>query len=146
MVTVPFFCPDVAPLKKNPVFLYAGDNFQKPNPFNPDVIVALDPIMEKKLDALGVMISQFAEGGANGSADLLPAGDADKQQKRHQQVRENFKRRQQGIAERFRSKLGEWYSEDQAAHVKFAEAFEVCEYGARPNKDELKRLFPFFEK
>ncbi len=146
MVTVPFFCPDVPALKKNPVFFYSGDNFQKPNPFTPDVIIALDSIMDKKLDALGVMISQFAEGGANGSADLLPADDAGKQEKRHQQVRENFMRRQQGIADRFRAKLGEWYPADEAAKVKFAEGFEICEYGARPNKDELKRLFPFFEK
>ena len=31
MVTVPFFCPDTPALKKNPVFLYASDDFQKPN-------------------------------------------------------------------------------------------------------------------
>jgi hypothetical protein len=133
-------------MKKNPVFMYSGDNFQKPNPFNPDVIVALDSIMETKLDALGVMISQFAEGGANGDANLMPENDAAKQEKRKQQVRENFKRRQAGIADRFRTKLGEWYSADDAAKVKYAEAFEICEYGARPNKEELKRLFPFFGK
>jgi hypothetical protein len=28
--------------------------------------------------------------------------------------------------------------------VKFAEAFEICEYGRQPDKAELKRLFPFF--
>jgi N-acetylglucosamine malate deacetylase 1 len=145
MVTVPFFCPDVPALKKNPVFFYSGDNFQKPNPFAPDVIVALDDVMDKKLDALGVMVSQFAEGGANGSADLLP-DDPEKQPKRHAQVRDNFKRRQQGIADKFRPKLEEWYGADQALKVKYAEAFEICEYGSRPNKAELKRLFPFFEK
>src|SRR2546426_274678 len=32
MVTVPFFCPDVPPLTKNPVFMYYGDQFKKPNP------------------------------------------------------------------------------------------------------------------
>ncbi|MGY8733776.1 MAG: PIG-L deacetylase family protein, partial [Pirellulales bacterium] len=30
MVTVPFFCPDVPHLKKNPVFLYSSDRFTKP--------------------------------------------------------------------------------------------------------------------
>jgi N-acetylglucosamine malate deacetylase 1 len=144
MVTVPFFCPDVPPLKKNPVFMYSGDNFQKPNPFNPDVIISMDEIMETKLDALGVMISQFAEGGANGSPDLMPENDPEKQKARKEQVRKNFTNRQQGIANRFRNKLSEWYPAEAATKVKFAEAFEVCEYGARPNKDELKRLFPFF--
>lgn len=144
MVTVPFFCPDVPPMKKNPVFMYSGDNFQKPNPFNPDVIVSTDDILETKLDALGVMISQFAEGGANGSADLMPENDPEKRKARQAQVRKNFTRRQQGIADRFRTKLSEWYPADAAAKVKTAEAFEICEYGARPNKEELKKLFPFF--
>ncbi|NOX55443.1 MAG: PIG-L family deacetylase, partial [Planctomycetes bacterium] len=40
MVTVPFFCPDVPPLKRNPVFLYSSDRFQKPYPFQADVVVA----------------------------------------------------------------------------------------------------------
>jgi hypothetical protein len=30
--------------------------------------------------------------------------------------------------------------------VKAAEAFEVCEYGSQPSRDELLRLFPFFGK
>jgi hypothetical protein len=28
--------------------------------------------------------------------------------------------------------------------VKFAEAFEISEYGRRPNAEEIRRLFPFF--
>ena len=35
--------------------------------------------------------------------------------------------------------------DEKAAAIKYAEAFEVCEYGAQPDKKELKRLFPFFE-
>jgi LmbE family N-acetylglucosaminyl deacetylase len=144
MVTVPFFCPDVAPLKSNPAFFYYPDGFQKPNPFNPDLVVSVDDVMEKKLDALGVMVSQFAEGGANGSANLLP-DDPAKQKARHQQVRDNFAKRQQGLANRFRTKLGDWYPEGKASAVKQVEAFEICEYGAQPDKKELKRLFPFFD-
>jgi len=64
MVTVPFFCPDVPFLKKNPVFLYASDGFQRPNPFRADVAVAIDDVMESTLDALLVMESQIHEGGA----------------------------------------------------------------------------------
>ncbi|MCI0747449.1 MAG: PIG-L family deacetylase [Verrucomicrobia subdivision 3 bacterium] len=145
MVTVPFFCPDVPPLKKNPVFLYYQDRFQKPNPFDPDVVVAVDSVMDKKLDALGVMVSQFYEGGANGSEELVPS-DPEKQKARHQQVRDGFSRRNQSIADRFREKLQDWYPQSDAAKVKFAEAFEVCEYGSQPDKAQLKRLFPFFEK
>ena len=144
MVTVPFFVPDVAPLKKNPVFVYCQDRFQKPTPFAPDVIVAVDTVMNKKLDALGVMVSQFAEGGANGSASLFPADSAG-QEKRHKDVRENFRKRQLGITEGCRAKLGEWYAADRAASIQYVEAFEICEYGSQPDKAALKRLFPFFD-
>jgi LmbE family N-acetylglucosaminyl deacetylase len=144
MVTVPFFGPDVPPLQKNPAFFYYPDRFQKPNPFRPDVIVSIDSVIEKKLDALAVIVSQFYEGGANGSADLMPT-DPEKQKARHRQVREGFARRNQSIAGQFRDKLDEWYGKDKGAQVKHAEAFEICEYGRRPDKNELKKLFPFFD-
>jgi LmbE family N-acetylglucosaminyl deacetylase len=143
MVTVPHFCPDTPILQKNPVFMYFPDRFQKPNPFKPDVVVDVGPTMEKKLDALGVMVSQFAEGGANGSADLMPS-DPEGQKRRHQQVRESMARRNSSLADRFRKELGEWYGAGKAGQVKYAEAFELCEYGAQPDKKELQRLFPFF--
>ena len=143
MVTVPFFCPDVPCLKRNPVFMYFPDGFQKPNPFQPDVAVAIDSVIEKKLDALDALVSQFYEGGANGSADLIPSDPA-KQQERKRQVRAGFDRRSQGIAQRFRSKLTDFYGQDKANSIKYAEAFEICEYGRRPNQQELKQLFPFF--
>lgn len=143
MVTVPFFCPDVPYLKKNPVFMYYPDGFQKPNPFQPDIAIAIDPVIEKKLGALDALVSQFYEGGANGSPELVPSDPA-KQQERKRQVRAGFDRRNQNIAQRFRTKLGEFYGQDKASSIKYAEAFEICEYGRRPDQQELKKLFPFF--
>jgi LmbE family N-acetylglucosaminyl deacetylase len=143
MVTVPHFCPEVPALKTNPVFLFYPDAFQKPTPFQPDIVVAIDPVIEKKLDALDMLESQFYEGGALGSADLIPT-DPGKQEERRRQVREAHARRNQGIATRFRDKLAEWYPKDRASKVQFAEAFEICEYGRRPDRAELARLFPFF--
>jgi LmbE family N-acetylglucosaminyl deacetylase len=143
MVTVPFFCPDVPAMKKNPVFMYYTDRFQKPAPSKPDIVISIDPVVEKKLDALGVMISQFAEGGANGSAALYPDDPAGRKT-RERQVRDNFSRRFQSIAARFNKELTAWYPGDAAHSVKHAEAFEICEYGSQPDKAELRRLFPFF--
>lgn len=143
MVTVPFICPDVPILEKNPVFMYSSDGFQKPNPFTPDVVVAVDDVMDKKMEALGIMVSQFAEGGANGSAKLYPP-DLAGQQTRQKEVRQNFEGEQAGIAKQFRAKLAELYGPDAGSKVKYAEAFEICEYGRRPDKAELAELFPFF--
>jgi hypothetical protein len=94
-------------------------------------------VIDKKLDALDVLVSQFFEGGALGSADLM------KQQDRGRQVRTGFANRNQAVAKRFRAKLADWYGKEQADNVQYAEAFEVCEYGRRPNRDEMARLFPF---
>ena len=143
MVTVPFICPDVPALEHNPVFLYSSDGFQKPNPFMPDVALAVDEVMDKKLEALGIMVSQFAEGGANGSAKLYPA-DPEGQKARQKEVRERFAGQQSSLANQFRSKLTEWYGAQAGGKVQYAEAFELCEYGRRPDKAELARLFPFF--
>ena len=145
MVTVPFFCPDVPYLKHNPVFLYNADSFQKPNPFQPDIAIGINAVIQKKLDALNALESQFYEGGANGYPELIPSDPA-KQQERHREVRAGFEKRSQGIAQRFRSKLAEFYGQDKAASIQCAEAFEICEYGRRPDPQELKKLFPFFEE
>lgn len=142
MVTVPYFCPDVPHLKKNPVFMFYPDRFQKPNPFQPDVAVAIDAVMETKLDALDTLESQFYEGGANGSAELIP-DDPAKQAERRKQVRDGFAARSRDIAERYRDLLRASYGDDAAAKIEFAEAFEICEYGRQPTREELRRLFPF---
>lgn len=145
MVTVPFFCPDTPHMTKNPVFMYYPDRFQKPNPFKPDVVVATDSVIEKRLDALDAIPSQFYEGGANGSEALVPT-DPEKKKARAKAVRDGFARRYAGQADRFRKELVEWYGPDKGGQVRYAEGFEICEYGAQPNKTELARLFPFHGK
>jgi LmbE family N-acetylglucosaminyl deacetylase len=143
MVTVPFICPDVPYLRNNPVFMYYTDRFMKPNPSQPDIAVSIDSVIEKKLDALAIMESQFLEGGANGHIGLIPKTPEDRS-KRIAQVRAGQQSRYIALADRFRKQLIEWYGEDAGKKVKHAEAFEVCEYGRRPEKAELKKLFPFF--
>jgi LmbE family N-acetylglucosaminyl deacetylase len=144
MVAVPYFCPDVPPLKENPVFLFYSDNFQKPNPFQADVAVAIDSVIEKKLDALDTLVSQFYEGGALGSAESMPA-DPKKQVERRRQVRTGLASRSEAVARRYRDSLAKWYGKDKADKVTHAEVFEICEYGRRPDEKELRRLFLFGE-
>lgn len=142
MVAVPFFVPDVPPLKRNPVFLYTSDRFRKPNPFTPDVAVGIDEVIEPTLDALLVMESQIHEGGANGDASLFPADPAARQ-RRSQQVREELARRYSREADNFRDVLVKFYGAERANKIRYAQAFEICEYGRQPSQAELKQLFPF---
>jgi LmbE family N-acetylglucosaminyl deacetylase len=145
MVTVPFICPDSPPLKRNPVFLYSYDGFQRPVPFRADIVVAIDSVIDKKLDALAAIESQFIEGGALGSAETAPKTPEQREAKR-QQVRDSFRRRFAELANRYRDKLVELYGEQMGRKVQYAEAFEICEYGRQPSKEELHRLFPFLPK
>lgn len=144
MVTVPFFCPDVAPLTKNPVFLYSSDGFQKPYPFRPDVIVSVDQVFDQKLEAIHQLASQAYEGGADGNEQRMAAvPPAENEAGRKEWLRKRWTARQGGEADRFREALVKWYGQEKGQAVKFAEAFEICEYGRQPTPDEIKKLFPF---
>jgi LmbE family N-acetylglucosaminyl deacetylase len=144
MVTVPFFCPDVPALAKNPVFLYASDRFQKPYPFEADIVVAVDEVFELKVDALLALESQTFEGGALGSAEPTAAAPpASDPVARRQWLRDRWDRRQADEARQYREGLVKWYGAERAAGVRYAEAFEVCEFGRQPTDAEIRRLFPF---
>lgn len=141
MAAVPFLCPDTPPLKKNPVFLYSYDRFQLPTPFRPDVVVSIDSAIDRKIKALAIMESQFIEGGAMGNAERLPQ-NPDEHAAAQAQLSAAFKRRFAQIADQCRKQLIDLYGPEQGEKVQFAEAFEICEYGRRPDTEELKRLFP----
>jgi LmbE family N-acetylglucosaminyl deacetylase len=143
MVTVPFLCSDTPHLTENPVFLYAEDKFQKPVPFTADVAVAIDDVIEKKLACFDAMDSQCYEGGCNATAETVPKDKAG-QAARRKKVLDDHRAWFAGRAGRFRAALGKWYGAKRAAKVRYAEAFELCEYGRQPDEKELRRLFPFF--
>src|SRR5512139_3283883 len=50
MVTVPNIASDTPALRRNPVFMFFEDNFQKPAPFTPDVAVSIHDTISRKLD------------------------------------------------------------------------------------------------
>lgn len=147
MVTVPFFCPDTPALERNPVFLYYPDGFQKPNPFHPDIVVSIDDVFQKKIDAVDALASQIYETAYGVDAETRrrrldaipkdPAGRRAYAERIHAQ-------RNASVADRYRDQLIEWYGEEKGRAVKYAEAFELCEYGTQPSREQLKALFPFF--
>jgi LmbE family N-acetylglucosaminyl deacetylase len=143
MVTVPFYVPDTPHLAGNPVFLYTEDPFQKPTPFRADIVVAIDGVVEKKLGAFDVMESQFLEGGCNAAPESLPK-DAAGWEVRRRKVREELRSHFAARADRFRPELVKAYGKEKGRKVRYAEAFEICEYGRRPDAAEIRRLFPFY--
>ena len=145
MVTVPFFCPDTPHLTKNPLFLFTPDGFKKPNPFSGDIVVGIDDVIDKKLACVEALESQFYEGGccSGGAVNVPDPGDKKAVAARKKKVLDRFRSRFAATAKRFRGRLRELYG-DAGAGVKYAEAFEICEYGRSPGLEEIRRLFPFF--
>jgi hypothetical protein len=137
MVIVPNVAPDTPPLKKNPIFLYAQDFFQKPNPFKPDIAVDISDTYKQKIYTMAAHESQHFEWlpWTSGRLDEIPEDE---------QARLDYlaKYRKIRITEEVRESLIKWYGKDKSVFVTDAEAFEICEYGRRPSDDEIRKLFP----
>lgn len=140
MVVVPNVCPDTPPLRKNPVFLYFQDGFQRPNPFRPDVVVSIDDVLERKIKGLDAHTSQVYEWlpWVAGQLEHVPADPA----ARLEWLRKM--RSGEPLSEPLKEALRKWYG-PRGDSIRNVEAFEVCEYGRQPSKDDLKRLFPFYD-
>ncbi|MEJ7588848.1 MAG: PIG-L family deacetylase [Ferruginibacter sp.] len=137
MVAVPNVTPDMPALTKNPVFLYFQDGFQRPNPFRPDIAIDISSVFLQKIHAMDAHTSQMYE--------WLPwIGHFLPDVPRDSAGRESWlaKTRALEITSAVRSSLEKWYGKEKAALVKYAEAFELCEYGRQPTDEEKKRLFP----
>jgi len=141
MVTVPGFCPDVPALRTNPVFLYTEDEFKKPDPFVPDVVVPIDSVVDQKVGAFDAIESQFYEWEPwmGDDVDQVPRDKAQRRKWLDAQSKELFAK----TADRFRTKLIETLGAERGKAVKYVEAFEICEYGSQPSRQQLTRLFPF---
>jgi len=142
MVVVPNVVPDVPPLRKNPVFLYFQDGFQRPNPFRPDIAIAIDDVYDLKIDALDSHVSQFYEWlpWVDGSLDSVPK---DKVARKAWLAQQSQKRQ---ITPAIKASLEKWYGPEKGDRVKHAEAFEICEYGRQPNEEQIKQLFPMLPR
>jgi LmbE family N-acetylglucosaminyl deacetylase len=143
VVVAPFFVPNTAATKKNPVFLYYSDNFLRPYPFDPTIVVGIDSIAQKKWDCVSAMPSQFGDEHSWQASTLPNVPKED--QKRQEYLLNLFKQRNVDIANKYRNRLVELYGKEKGSKIKYAEAFELCQYGRQPTVEELKHLFPSFD-
>lgn len=141
MVQVPNVLPSVEPTDGNPVFLYFQDRFQRPYPFQHDITVAIDEVIDRKMDALDAHESQFYE--------WLPwVSDALDDVPEDESARMNWlkERWTGGVSDAAREGLSKWYGSERANGVEYAESFQVAEYGRQPTDDEIRRLFPMLSR
>jgi N-acetylglucosamine malate deacetylase 1 len=141
MVMVPNVLPGCPVPDREPVVIFMSDRFTKPSPLDPDLVFDIDPVMERKVDAITSHESQMFEWlpWIEKYADELP----DDPTERRNYVRARVARKPAAEADRFRHALVAKYGEAHGREVRYAEAYEVSEYGA-PLTEELSRsLFPF---
>jgi len=138
MVVVPDDLPDTPALKKNPAFFYYEDRFQRPNPFRGDVVVSIDDVVDKKVEALDSHVSQVYEWlpWVGGFLDQVPSDHNERKVwLKKQWIRSNPK-------PEFRTSLEKWYGAPKAQSTVYYEAFELCEYGTQPDEHRMRELFP----
>jgi len=140
LVVAPFFTPDTPPTKVNPVFLYYSDGFQDPKPFDPTLVVGIDDVAEKKWQCVSAMPSQFGDKDSWQGRTLpnVPEGDRERQA----YLLDLVKQRNAAVADQYRERLAALHGAEAANKIKYAEAFQISQYGRQAPVEELKRLFP----
>jgi N-acetylglucosamine malate deacetylase 1 len=68
----------------------------------------------------------------------VPAGDRE----REAHLLELVKQRNETVAKQYRDRLVALYGPDLGEKVKYAEAFQLSQYGRQVAADELKKIFP----
>jgi LmbE family N-acetylglucosaminyl deacetylase len=137
LVMVPHVCPDIQALPRNPLFLYLQDEFQLPARFRPEIVVDIDDAWDQKIGGLSAHASQVYE--------WLPWVDG-----RLDEVPEDLTRRRvwldrewsRPIEDCVRASLHRRYGAERGRQIQHAEAFQVCEYGRRPTREEMEDIFP----
>jgi LmbE family N-acetylglucosaminyl deacetylase len=140
VVVAPFFVPDTPPTRRNPVFMYYSDGFQHPYPFRADIVVSIDAAAEKKWACISAMPSQFGDADSWQARTRLdvPKEPAD----RAAFLLNMVKQRDEALANQYRAQLIALYGEQRGKQVKYAEAFQINQYGRQPSAAELRKMFP----
>lgn len=143
LLTVPNVVSDVPHLGRMPVICHVWDRFCRPCPFEPDVVIDIDPVVEAKVAALHEHTSQMYEWLPYNRGELEAVPPEGDDEARRAWLAEHLTARFRRPADLYREALVARYGKERGSRVASAEAFQVSEYGAQPSPEELGRLFPF---
>ncbi|MGG1634174.1 GlcNAc-PI de-N-acetylase [Paenibacillus sp. FSL A5-0031] len=139
---VPNSVPDAPYLEQSPLFLLMPD-YGKRHAYSPDLVVDIGSVIEKKLLGCDAHASQFYE-FAPWQRNLLD------------QVPQTWDARKDYILQYWSSfievssemlpTLDRLYEDGKSEKTKYAEPFEIADYGRRPSDTELKQLFPMLSQ
>ncbi|MGN0833755.1 MAG: PIG-L deacetylase family protein [Kiritimatiellia bacterium] len=132
LLCVPGWCPDAPVPGIDPIVLTMRDRFTCPREMRADVAVDATPVANQVADALACHVSQLFEWlvpQLRGAAEAMPADRSDVEAVRAY-IRRFWFERKVFDAQRF------------GLPFKYAEVFEVSEYGRTPTREELRAIFP----
>lgn len=157
LLTVPHECPETPAMRYMPVIMYNEDSFKNPA-FSGDIVIDMDDEIDVKLKIADLNVSQVYEWlpYTYGEEDEVPADPKERfewlkgMEITAETTDEEIMSAQRGYAvrfaktaARFRKELIEKYGTERGSKIRYAEVFEVCEYGT-PLTEELKnKFFPF---
>ena len=155
ILTVPHTCPDVPAMRQMPVIVYNEDRFKNPE-FRADFVVDMSDEIDAKLHIAHLNESQVYEWLPYTHVETVPEGDAerfewlkgmnitaDTTDAEIMSASRGYAVRFAKTAARFRRELVAKYGAERASRVRYAEAFELSEYGKQPDTTLAETLFGF---
>lgn len=157
LLIVPHECAEVPAMRKMPVIMYSEDEFSNPD-FRGDIVLDMDEEIGTKLKIASFNVSQVYEWlpYSEGYEDEVPESEADRfnwlkgmeitQDTTDEEVmasNRGYSVRYAKTAARFRKELIKRYGSEKGSKIRYAEAYELCEYGAELTPQLEKMLFPF---
>lgn len=151
ILTVPHTCPDVPAMMKMPVIMYNEDAFKYP-PFEADFVFDMDDEIDTKLHISHLNESQVYEWLPYNKGEVVPETGrfewlkgmdvtADTTDEEVMAGTRGYAVRFAKTAARFRKELIAKYGEEKGSKIRFAEAFQLSEYGEKPSAEVMKELF-----
>jgi LmbE family N-acetylglucosaminyl deacetylase len=155
ILTVPNTCPDVPAMRQMPVIVYNEDRFKNPE-FKATYVVDMDGEIDTKLHIAHLNESQVYEWLPYTHGETAPEGEkerlaflkgmeitAETTDEEVMTAKRGYAVRFAKTAARFRKELINKYGYERGSRVRFAEAFELSEYGRQPNAELEAALFGF---
>lgn len=158
LLTVPHECPEAPAMRFMPVILYNEDSFKYP-PFSGDIVIDLDDEVDTKLKIADLNESQVYEWlpYTYGTLDEVPEDKAARfEWLKGMNITESTTDEEiltstskgwavtfAKTAARFRKELIQKYGKERGSKIRYAEAYEICEYGEPLTEEMRKKLFDF---
>ena len=143
LLNVPLYCDDTPIPPSYPVFAYCWHPFTDPRPFRPDAAVEFDSLYDEKCRILDCHASQFYEWlpWTQGRRDFDASNLTWEQKREHLG---HWLERFRIAADGARDVLIETYGDDGRT-VRYAETFELTQYGRQVPVSDFRRLMAGLE-